>query len=91
MLLNQLAAAGYSYNVVYYVRDIIKAALAEAVDQDVLERNVARKTVIPEIEGREKRFCRWSGTPNCWPVFGRPATAPSSSSPRSARSAPSSG
>ena len=54
MLLNQLAAAGYSYNVVYHVRDIIKAALAEAVDQEVLERNVARKTVIPEIEEREK-------------------------------------
>jgi integrase len=54
MLLNQLAAAGYSYNVVYHVRDIIKAALAEALDQDVLERNVARKTVVPEIEEREK-------------------------------------
>jgi integrase len=54
MLLNQLAAEGYSYNVVYHVRDIIKAALAEALDQDVLERNVARKTVIPEIEEREK-------------------------------------
>jgi Phage integrase, N-terminal SAM-like domain len=54
MLLNQLAAQGYSYNVVYHVRDLIKAALAEAVDQDVLERNVARKTVIPEIEEREK-------------------------------------
>ena len=33
MLFNQLATAGYSYNVVYHVRDIIKAALAEAVDQ----------------------------------------------------------
>jgi integrase len=54
MLLNQLAAEGYSYNVVYHVRDIIKAALAEALDQDVLERNVARKTVIPEIAEREK-------------------------------------
>jgi len=54
MLLNHLAATGYSYNVVYHVRDIIKAALAEALDQEVLERNVARKTVIPEIEEREK-------------------------------------
>jgi len=54
MLFNQLAAVGYSYNVVYHVRDIIKAALAEAVEQDVLERNVARKTVIPEIEERQK-------------------------------------
>jgi integrase len=54
MLLNRLAAAGYSYNVVYHVRDIIKAALAEALDQDVIERNVARKTVIPEIAEREK-------------------------------------
>jgi hypothetical protein len=50
----ELATAGYSYNVVYHVRDIIKAALGEAVDQGVLERNVARKTVIPEIEEREK-------------------------------------
>lgn len=54
MLFNHLATSGYSYNVVYHVRDIIKAALAEAVDQEVLERNVARKTVIPEIEEREK-------------------------------------
>jgi integrase len=36
------------------VRDLIKAALAEAVDQEVLERNVARKTVIPEIEESDK-------------------------------------
>jgi integrase len=54
MLFNQLATAGYSYNVVYHVRDIIKSALAEAVDQEVLESNVARKTVISEIEEREK-------------------------------------
>ena len=43
MLLNRLAAEEYSYTVVYHVRDLIKAALAEAVDQEVLERNVARK------------------------------------------------
>ncbi len=54
MFLNRLAVEGYSYTVVYHVRDLIKAALAEAVDQDVLERNVARKTVIPEIEERDK-------------------------------------
>jgi integrase len=54
MFLNRLAVEGYSYTVVYHVRDLIKAALAEAVDQDVLERNVARKTVVPEIEERDK-------------------------------------
>jgi integrase len=54
MLLNRLAAEQYSYTVVYHVRDLIKAGLAEAVDQDVLERNVARKTVIPEIEESDK-------------------------------------
>jgi hypothetical protein len=54
MLLNRLAAEEYSYTVVYHVRDLIKAGLAEAVDQEVLERNVARKTVIPEIEESEK-------------------------------------
>jgi integrase-like protein len=54
MFLNRLAVEGYSYTVMYHVRDLIKAALAEAVDQDVLERNVARKTVIPEIEERDK-------------------------------------
>jgi integrase len=52
-VLNRLAAE-YSYTVVYHVRDLIKAALAEAVDQEVLERNVARKTVIPEIEESDK-------------------------------------
>ena len=54
MLLNRLAAEEYSYTVVYHVRDLIKAALAEALDQEVLERNVARKTVIPEIEESDK-------------------------------------
>jgi integrase len=54
MLLNRLAAEECSYTVVYHVRDLIKAALAEAADQDVLERNVARKTVIPEIEEPDK-------------------------------------
>jgi hypothetical protein len=54
MLLNRLAAEEYSYTVVYHVRDLIKAALAEAVDQEVLERDVARKTVIPEIEESER-------------------------------------
>jgi hypothetical protein len=54
MLLNRLAAEEYSYTVVYHVRDLIKAGLAEALDQEVLERNVARKTVIPEIEESEK-------------------------------------
>jgi integrase len=54
MLLNRLAAEEYSYTVVYHVRDLIKAGLAEAVDQEVVERNVARKTVIPEIEESEK-------------------------------------
>jgi len=54
MLLNKMANEGYSYWVVYHVRDLIKAGLAEAVDQDVLEKNVARKTVVPEIEERDK-------------------------------------
>ena len=54
MLLNRGAAGEYSYTVVYHVRDLIKAALAEAVDQEVLERNVARQTVIPEIEESDK-------------------------------------
>ena len=54
MLLNRLAAEEYSYTVVYHVRDLVKAGLAEAVDQDVLERNVAGKTVIPEIEESDK-------------------------------------
>jgi integrase len=54
MQLNCLAADGYSYTVVYHVRDLIKAALAEAVDQDVLEKDVARKTAVPEIEESDK-------------------------------------
>jgi hypothetical protein len=52
--LNRLAAEESSYTVVYHLRDLIKAALAEAVDQEVLERNLARKTVIPEIEESDK-------------------------------------
>jgi hypothetical protein len=39
---------------VCHVRDLIKAVLAEAVDQEVMERNVARKIVIPEIEESDK-------------------------------------
>ena len=54
MLRNRLAAEEYSYTVVYHLRYLIKAALAEAVDQEVLERNLARKAVIPEIEESDK-------------------------------------
>ena len=54
MFLNRMANDGYSYTVVYHARDLIKAGLAEAVDQEVMERNVARKTVIPEIEERDQ-------------------------------------
>jgi hypothetical protein len=71
MLFNELATASYSYNDVYHVRDIIKAALAEAVAQEVLERNVARKTVIPEIEEREKPVL-----PVECPTAGRSAPSP---------------
>ena len=52
VLLNRLPAEEYSYTVVYHVRDLIKAALAEAVDQEVLD--VARKSDIPEIEESDK-------------------------------------
>jgi integrase len=45
MLLNRLASEGYSYTVVYHVRDLIKAALAEAVDQPEIEEN--DKPVLP--------------------------------------------
>jgi len=54
MLFNRMAKDGYSYTVAHHVRDLIKAGLAEAVDQAVMERNVARKTVIPDIEERDK-------------------------------------
>ena len=54
VLLNQLAAEGYAYTVLYHVRDLIKAALSEAVEQEVLGKNVANKTFIPEIEPRER-------------------------------------
>jgi len=54
MLFNRMAKDGYSYTVAHHVRDLIKAGLAEAVDQAVMERNVARKTVIPDIEECDK-------------------------------------
>src|SRR5260370_16258577 len=64
MLFNHLATSGYSYNVVYHVRDIIKAALAEAVDQEVLEPTVRPKTVTPDTEQRSNPFLPVDGTPN---------------------------
>ena len=75
---NRLAAGEYSYTVVYHVRDLIKVALAEAVDQEVVERNVARKTVIPEIEESDKPVLPWRCMPSCWPVLTASVTAPSS-------------
>jgi len=69
MLLNKMANEGYSYWVVYHVRDLIKAGLAEAVDQDVLEKNVSLlytsyaaddllcvNTVAPHIITQETNF-----------------------------------
>ncbi len=58
MLLNQLAADGYSYNVVYHVRDIIKAALAESLDQDILERRGAENRDPGDRGARKTRSAR---------------------------------
>jgi hypothetical protein len=76
MLLNRLAAKEYSYTVVDHLPDLIKAALAEAVDQE-LGRNLSRKTVIPEIEESPSRFFPSRCTPSCWPILTVSVTAPS--------------
>jgi hypothetical protein len=60
------------------VRDLIKAALAEAVDQEVLERNVARKTVIPEIEESDKPVLPVEMYAKLLAVLTASVTAPSS-------------
>jgi hypothetical protein len=78
MVLNRLAAEEYSYTVVDHLRDLIKAALAEAVDQEVLERNLARKTVIPRSRSPASRFFPSRCTPSCWPILTASVTAPSS-------------
>ena len=38
-VLNDLADQDYSYTVIYHVRDLVKAALGEAVENEVLARN----------------------------------------------------
>jgi hypothetical protein len=73
MFLNRMAQDGYSYTVVYHVRDLIKAGPAEAVDQEVIERNSARKTVIPGNRGA--RQARAPGR-NVWQVAARPQGRP---------------
>jgi hypothetical protein len=52
--------------------------LAEAVDQEVLERNLARKTVIPEIEECDKPVLPVKMYAKLWPILTASVTAPSS-------------
>jgi hypothetical protein len=56
MFLNDIAQKVYSYTVVYHARDLIKAAFAEAVDQDVLERNVAKRSFLRSRSARNTYY-----------------------------------
>ncbi len=76
MLLNRLATEEYSYAVVYHVRDLIKAALAEAVDQGAKCRAQDRHSRDRGV--RQAGFFLSRCTPSCWPVLTASVTAPSS-------------
>ena len=54
VLLNDLAAGGFSFTVVDHVRTMLKAILEEAVDADLIGKNPARKLVNPETREPEK-------------------------------------
>ena len=56
--LNDLAEARASNSVVRKFRTWVKAVLDEAVEQQFLERNAARKLIIPETRPICKRFLR---------------------------------
>lgn len=49
-------AASYSKTIVHQVRTYVKAALEEAIDQCLLDRNPARKIVRPQTRATCKRF-----------------------------------
>jgi integrase len=54
MLLNKLAEKGYSHSVVDHVRIALKAILEEAVDQELIGRNPARKLENPDCKAPQK-------------------------------------
>jgi integrase len=56
--LNQLAASGASYSLVYKIRTYVKAVLEEALDQDLIDKNPARarRIEIPRTKEKCTRF-----------------------------------
>jgi len=50
ILLNDLAAKGYSYSIVDHARIMVKVILEEALDADFIGKNVARKLENPETK-----------------------------------------
>jgi integrase len=54
MLVNDLAAKGFSFSVVDHCRIMIKAILEEALDADLIGKNVARKVENPETKAAQK-------------------------------------
>ena len=54
MLVNDLAAKGFSFSVVDHCRIMIKAILEEALDADLIGKNVARKVENPETKEPQK-------------------------------------
>jgi integrase len=54
ILLNDLAGKGFSFSVVDHCRIMMKAILEEALDADLIGKNVARKLVNPETKEPQK-------------------------------------
>jgi integrase len=54
MLVNDLAAKGFSHSIVDHCRIMIKAILEEALDADLIGKNVARKVENPETKAELK-------------------------------------
>jgi integrase len=54
--LNRLAASGASYSLVHKIRTHVKAVLDEAIEQDLIVKNPARKLEIPRTKAKCNRF-----------------------------------
>ncbi|MBV9342593.1 MAG: hypothetical protein JO159_17120 [Acidobacteria bacterium] len=76
MLLNRLATEGYSYTVVYHVRDLIKAALARPSTRTSSKRTRRARRRSGRSKRVTNRSCRSKCMPGCSRAWTARATGP---------------
>jgi hypothetical protein len=74
LLLNKMAEDGYRKSAVGQIRTYIKACFEYAVDEDLIEKNPARKVTMPNIQKNHANFTSWRTRNSARCLFPRDVT-----------------